>query len=1234
MPEEKKKESFTFSDKIKNSKQPAAKSFANRISSKIGNDGRPRQTLFERTKRDAPFFIAALVALLLLPFLYKYSGSVNDDEGIVTPGYEDAIVNPDRSGFDFTDSGEGQISQLAGRDSMDLIVGFGKHRASEEEEDNFQDLYRSGLSEDNTSKKASYARNDMNEEINNTNIYRYRKQAAPQTRKAFRRAATKLGTLKGAGLTGRGGGRLGVGNFGGSLKNAAQKVRGETPRTSPKPVSLQPLTAAGKPFRSYFGQGAAAEARRSKDAMSKANPLQALMDAQMREVEPVKIGGITGGDFGGPGGGNGKLERNFAFNGKEPWWWDMMKTRSQKRWEMWFNLKKKLYENLWDAGLKLLSCGLFGSDDFEVDHFLGSGGGVSTAATCCGKKESWFHKKDEIDTIKEIGFEKFCSGSTLKEIKERYHLSCGSREYKAGNSSEARVGFFGQRWQCIGGVAGRYTSGELALDANCDAMVNGFYQVTPSGQARKWNTYIYVVARNYLPQNSKAKLKDDTPRGYLCTGENDGLKIGGVKSAGVGAYGYNKQYGDGKNDTTTTSGKEKTRTTARTGNRRENAATADMYNLDREDVSNACVIYVQRGDTFNWKNFETTLIEQFKKSLKKQGVETRLEEEARDAFNQLDLMFIDAFSAKSPISGNDDFVGNLPLLFWRFEDAYIRHKNVDESLIGKVNVDNRRYRILGSDYITADEKCYFNDIVRLNCTDVDAPEGEAVIPTATVTFSQRYKGGQELNLEEEKGKIKVEAAYYPFNADKNTHVISQVVSSSSEDKDKRQLTYSFTDPIRHEIEVKSSDENGTTYYSLTGYVNWTVTRAGQVVGTKRCRINLSGGGVSSSVESKECTDMNQSEACCREIGGDDYVWRKGKCEPKETSQSAYTAHTAFAPYIKWVPKDPAGRHPVTGTPTASTFTPAIVSEYNPTSGHDGCQELFGYPMDSTKATAFVNQVKEAYNQIHKDVPIVFDKAYPQDGEFIDALNVAASLGINTVPAAAVCELGRDFVRMSYDPHAGNLNTVGASGLKGAERIFHNDLGAYLVYVHEDSILYPQSHLELERQTICDWRFQPKGYHQAGCPDNGPKMAPRYMYNNYNGVIGARVQPITRYKESLVPTQAKATYPLAALVGDKTFPHNCGNCKAMSGTDYVKKYNSTDGFAGLLRDHTTPAGSGRACEEFAGERTMSVADALKYVEAVCSAGLDYKPYGTGASAYRAGQSPSLGGGGPGHDVVTE
>ena len=128
---ENKKDAFTFSDKIKNSK-PAFNPFSKRASSKIGNNGKPKKTLFERTRRDAPFFIAALAALLVLPFLYKYSGNIGDGEPVLTPGMSDTVFDPER--FDFSPSEEdssGQISQLVGRDPLSLIKGWGS--SSEEE---------------------------------------------------------------------------------------------------------------------------------------------------------------------------------------------------------------------------------------------------------------------------------------------------------------------------------------------------------------------------------------------------------------------------------------------------------------------------------------------------------------------------------------------------------------------------------------------------------------------------------------------------------------------------------------------------------------------------------------------------------------------------------------------------------------------------------------------------------------------------------------------------------------------------------------------------------------------------------------------------------------------------------------------------------------------------------------------------------------------------------------------
>lgn len=500
MPEEKKqnkaaaKDSFTFSDKIKNSKPAGSKSFANRISSKIGSDGKPRKTLFERTKRDAPFFIAAIVALLLLPFLYKYSGSVGEEPAMVTPGAEDTLFDPNRSGFDGIGDPEGQIAQLAGRDSMDLIVGFGNKKEVEESDDlparaDWGD--RSGLDDSYGSSK------NNSEEYNTTNVYRQRKQAAPATRAAFKK--TPINTIRNAGLTSRSGGKLSVGMWGGSMKKAADKVKGDAPKSSPKPVSLQPLQAAGKPSRSYFGQGAAAEARRSKDAMSKANAMQALMDAQMKPIEPGKIGGIGGGDFGGPGGGNGNLERKFAFNGKEPWWWDMMKQRSQMEWEKkfnyrwgWIDFATGLAQKLADG---LVSCLITGTDDWSMGKMFGAGAGAGSGAECCGlNEEKWGYRFPGIPFN-----ETACKANKKKIASEDKNEGCGWVEAKKNSVS---LGPIAQRLDCLsnglGAAWNRMRSKDTGsfTEANaCQsfAMDRIYRAKFTSSKNKDWSVYHYVV---------------------------------------------------------------------------------------------------------------------------------------------------------------------------------------------------------------------------------------------------------------------------------------------------------------------------------------------------------------------------------------------------------------------------------------------------------------------------------------------------------------------------------------------------------------------------------------------------------------------------------------------------------------------------------------------------------------------------------------------------------------------
>lgn len=504
------KDSFTFSDKIKNSKPMGSKSFANRVSSKIGSDGKPRQTLFERTRRDAPFFIAALVALLLLPFLYKYSGQVGE-EPMVTPGSEESVFDPERYGFDTaTGNPDGQIAQFAGRDSLSLIK-MGDDTSATDEVTNDYIPSHDGYDASQESSTSTEV------EENNTNIYK--RAAAPATRAAFRRAATKINPLSSAGLTSRGGSRLGVGMWGGGMKTAARKVGASGPRNSPKPVSLQPLQAAGKPSRTSFGNGSAAEARRSKDAMSKANAMQALMDAQMKPVQPGKIGGLGGGSFG-PGGGKGNLDRKFTYNGKEPWWWDMMKTRSQKEWEAkfnrkwdWIKWKDKMLQGFLNG---IFSCLATGTDDWSMGKIFGAAAEAGSEPTCCGKKAS-----------KIAGLIKQQTGLAFgKEGCNNYVSYVGKDKcpggWNDGNKNSVTLGPIAQRVDCLsngfGGAFGKMWSklfgknkGTFAEAGDCNTFAkDGLYTADFASTKNdgKWTVFHYVVG---IPTNRLSAYYQMTP---------------------------------------------------------------------------------------------------------------------------------------------------------------------------------------------------------------------------------------------------------------------------------------------------------------------------------------------------------------------------------------------------------------------------------------------------------------------------------------------------------------------------------------------------------------------------------------------------------------------------------------------------------------------------------------------------------------------------------------------------
>lgn len=499
---EEKKDSFTFSDKIKNSKTAASPSFANRISSKIGSNGRPKKTLFERTKRDAPFFIAALVALLLLPFLYKYSGQVNE-EPVIAPSSEETAFDPERYGFDtaVTDP-DGQIAQLSARDPLSLIKGFGSgEEDSSSAEDSMEDYDRSGLGD--TSSGSSYSSTGPSTETT-TNIYR--RKAAPATRAAFRRSATKIKEMGRAPMASAGGG-LNVTPWGGSLKGAAKKVRASGPRTAPKPVSLQPLQAAGKPSRGYFGMGNAELARRSKEALSKGNAMQALRDAQFAPINPGRIGGLSGSSDR-HGGGASDLKHGFGFNSITPWWWDLMKTRSQMEWEKKFNRKwnwidwgDKLAQNILGG---VINCLLTGDDGGDMGSVFGNAGEGKAAK--CGELDeaSWNACKKCVDEYGPFG-KKSCKNYLASLDKDSSMVKKGWQDAKG-----SKGGFLKTRADCLGvnlfGTAGGKITSFGITSANGDGKaackdfeINKVYSMKLSGNYSKWKAYHFVVARNNSP---------------------------------------------------------------------------------------------------------------------------------------------------------------------------------------------------------------------------------------------------------------------------------------------------------------------------------------------------------------------------------------------------------------------------------------------------------------------------------------------------------------------------------------------------------------------------------------------------------------------------------------------------------------------------------------------------------------------------------------------------------------
>jgi hypothetical protein len=412
--------------------------------------------------------------------------------------------------------------------------------------------------------------------------------------------------------------------------------------------------------------------------------------------------------------------------------------------------------------------------------------------------------------------------------------------------------------------------------------------------------------------------------------------------------------------------------------------------------------------------------------------------------------------------------------------------------------------------------------------------------------------------------------------------------------------------------------------------------------TKSCPVTTPGLTKHAIVRKKECENKDESAECCEKMHPQE--WKKweyvnGECkEIKEQKENADKQNiedqkkvVRFAPIISWVPTDITGRTPIKGDePAESDFTPGLVKPAQQKVVNN-CGSQVPLVMDSQKAKEFTTLVSQKYNDKYKaDIeagnrPALSEETlnkYPTDGEFIDALNIADTEKLESqVSAAAVCELARDMVRMSRDKdvggddHADNPNDPGEK--------YHNELGAFLAYVHGMSMLYPAT----KQGNSCDERFLAYNYMKGTECHNAAQsnhVAPAYHYNNYNGI---EMKTYTTYKNSLAPEQK--AFPLAELgaLGPNISYENCGIC-----TKQVNQYNSDKGYELMYRDNTT--GNGTACEAFAGNKTMSVANALKYVQGVCKVGLDHKPNGAASTQWKANQQPTKKGGGRTSDKITQ
>ncbi|MBR3604234.1 MAG: hypothetical protein IKL48_06160 [Elusimicrobiaceae bacterium] len=1164
---ENKKDSFTFSDKIKNSK-PAFNPFSKRVSSKVGNNGKPKKTLFERTRRDAPFFVAAAAALLMLPFLYKYSGSV-EDGAIITPG-TDSVFEPDRSGFDPSiEDPSAQIAQLSVRDPLSLIKGWG----DPEPAPSMGSYDRDGLDDTYTppTPRSSYRDN-------------YRSQRPSSTRASFQRstpAPTKVNPLGSASMNFRGGGG-GFGRFGGAnLKTAAKVSSAPAPKAGVKPVSLQPLRSAGNPSRSYFGQGSAAQARASRDAMGKANALQALNDAM---YDPLKanqapLGGLGGGDFVG-GAGAGKWDPHSEYKGITPWWWDMMKQQEMEKWKWEYFLWRKglvepLIKGLADMTLKFvdpfLSCLITATDDWSMGSMGGrsaSGGapgkcnlydgdtGYTMAEWCEKFKNNSSHASHYAETCaSEENFKSACitgkiGGASVEQAKNNDN-EVDANTWDEPAPATGKLSWFGNRRKCLTGYAGKMETAFTGTDTqvleayNCEQMANHTFVLKPGAKYSEDEGYdeaFHIVIAKNVQINGKR----------LCEAEkiDAGFSVVGLDSGDAGKGAASVKKSDAKVMHTS-------KDNATNDHFRVQNGQKGMYNtrLSEHKYANECVIYLAEGKTFNHDNYKF-LLEEAQKSVVVDETDKNLHRGVGSSNGSV----YSTTTVKNPkgVNWNDQQIGQfkdklIPVAI----EGYVMKKNPFDGMRKMRKALPMMYKDFIANYIEGQD----GDSALCDWTDFNIT-AKNIVNLRDIHAVLAYDPEVYGNKPEEKITVTVEIV-----GDGLTPPIQVAAARThSTEEDNGAGASVFRAPLNQ------AQLDALTAYFADATAEAPKTIVAKWLAKEKDQESRDTAEYSSTIPNVEMTDVPPG------INPTDPETLTDKTKPYLLLSREVSAISTELEGHR-ILNVQSGRFEVQKADAAKLF-PNLSDD-----SKDSKQRLNSARLDtrsSNKAAEFMTDVVNGFNALDagkRKGTFMFD-SYNEGiflAEFVDAMYIAKSVLQKTeVPRAAVCTMVRGVALSSEDTQGK------AAGLE-----MTNTFGAAAIYIGLDSAYYPNQYVKKGNNMVVDPRFSGDPYHWGN-----------YVSCTNGGVYSS-------VKEQIEAVKVRGQYPLASMVNGKINHIKVEGLSCSPATivddnrrTYVETYND------ILF-----ANEGK-CDQLIGN--MPIQDALDYVTRVAELGLNYKPRAVASS----------------------